>query len=135
MEYIETSSLLTIISIREECNLAELCKDMNYEAPNMLPKDFFFVHNRKCVLKRRELQIKCNSRSFKAECRPKRSSSNMSFSCNMLIVTQNPCVEGYLVTYSFLWNGYFMTQKVFVNFFLCHFLIHDYLHYRSGGFL
>lgn len=55
----EASSLLTIISIREECTLAELRKDMNDEAPNMLPEDFYFVHNRKRVLKRRELQMKC----------------------------------------------------------------------------
>ena len=33
----EASSLLTIISIREECTLAELRKDMNDEAPNLLP--------------------------------------------------------------------------------------------------
>ena len=55
----DTSSVITIISIREECTLVELRKDINDEAPNMLPEDFHFVHNGKRVLKRRELQMKC----------------------------------------------------------------------------
>ena len=55
----ESSSLLTIISIREECTLSELRKDMIDEANGMLPEDFYFVHNRQHVLERRESHIKC----------------------------------------------------------------------------
>ena len=55
----DRSAIIAIISIREECTLVELRKDIHDEAPNMLPEDFYFVHNGTRVLKRRELQIKC----------------------------------------------------------------------------
>ena len=55
----DSSYVITIISIREECTLVELRKDIHDEAPNMLPEDFHFVHNGKRVLKIRELQMQC----------------------------------------------------------------------------